>query len=96
MKSGAHQDSIMIFSRIGWTAFPFLTWVVFPGKEGKEMERDTVMIWIMMDANTNWVPFFSPSVRETAASTTPLCNYHIKEPFKFLSDTLQRGDKEED
>lgn len=61
MKSRARQDSIMIFSRIGWTSFPFLPWTVFSrewGGGGKKW-KETVMIGIVMDANINWIAFFS-------------------------------------
>lgn len=34
MKSRAHQDSIMIFSRIVWTSFTCFPWTVFPGDGG--------------------------------------------------------------
>lgn len=65
MKSRTHHDSIMMISRIGWTLFPFLPRTVFPGNGGgEEMERDTVMICIVMDANTNWVPFFFLSLSQ--------------------------------
>lgn len=48
MKSRAHQDSVMIFWRIGWTSFSLFPWTVFPGygggrngkRHGYDLHRD--------------------------------------------------------
>lgn len=57
------------------------------------MERDTVMICVVMDANTNWVAmhFLLSLLKGVLHRKDPLYIYHIKGPFKFLSCTLQSG-----
>lgn len=48
-------------NRLDLVPFPPLD-CFFPRNGGEEMERDTVMIGIVMDANINWIAFFSLSL----------------------------------
>lgn len=96
MESRAHQDSIMIYySRIGWTLFPSIPLdCFFPVYGGKEMERDMVMICVMMGANTNWAAiFFSPPFKGLLYKKL-LYIYHIKGTCKCLSCMLRGNEVE--